>query len=211
VNNQARLVIAVLFIFIGITIGEISNYAHSFKKVYVKLDQKVQVDVYKDTLGTASSSKSTPKSVAQLSTSGWLKLKKGTYDFIVNDPSHQYEAPITKTTVTDFSNSITIDPSFSSQKLGTLLVEERPAIQAALLAFYPTLNSSYRVSSDELFGSGNWYGASLSPISPGVDKVVLIMEQKNGVWSMAARPQISISIPSNSTIPSSIIDSVDQF
>ncbi|HEY5152563.1 MAG TPA: hypothetical protein VII55_01170 [Candidatus Saccharimonadales bacterium] len=196
---------------IGVTFGLIVNYRGSFKQVSVKLGANLRLSIYKDLGGDAPYNYNTHGSpLFDLSTNGTVKLKKGVYDFVVNDPSHQYENPITKVVVSDSTSSVTISPFFTDQKLRDLLGSERSTIQQTMLSQYPSLNSFYTIGTDQLYEYGNWYGAVLNPLDAQYDKLHIIMERQGGSWKVEAPPQISIGIPSNPFVPSDVVDSVDQ-
>ncbi len=198
-------------IVLGAVLGLVANYHNSFKKVYVKLGANLQLSIYKDLGGDNTHNyNSHSQPLFRLKSSQTVKLKKGVYDLVVNDPAHQYENPITKVVIADNTNNITINPFLTDQKLSDLLTAQRSAIQQVLTSQYPSLTSFYTITPDRLYEHGDWYGAVLSPIGLQVDKLRVIMGYKNGRWVVIAKPQISIGIPSNLSIPSEIVDSVDQ-
>jgi hypothetical protein len=205
------LIWAFVAVLIGIALGLITNYRHGFQKVYVKPVNGLQVSIYKDLGGDNAynyNSHNTP--LFKLDSPQTIRLKKGVYDFAVSDPTHKFENPITKINIGSDTNNLTIDPLFTDQELTTLLSTKRSAIQQALLNNYPSLFSFYTITSAQLYKYGNWYGAVLSPNSSQFDTLRVIMTYKNGAWRIAANPQINISIPSNPSIPSDVIDAVDQ-
>jgi hypothetical protein len=215
VNNRMFILICLIIaIALGVAGGVVVNNKNSYKNVSVSLGQNLQVGIYKDLSKSSNNSiysYAGESPVLTISSSQTVKLKMGVYDFVVNDPTHQYENPVTKTTVNNLTNSVSINPTYSSQKLATMLQAEQASIQQALIGYYPSLPLLYTISNDRLYGLGEWYGARLTPIDPDIDdSVVVIMQETNNKWSVAAAPQISIAIPSNPTIPSGVIDSVDQ-
>ena len=210
-NLYKKLVWVGLGLVLGVSAGLVVNYHSSFKQVYVKFGSSFQLNIYKDLGGDSTYNYNAQgRPLFTISSSQTVKLKKGVYDFLVNDPSHQYENPVTKVVVSDKTSSVTIDPSFTNQKLASLLAIKLPSIQQALLSQYPALPSFYTITPGQLYERGDWYGAVLSPINSQTDKLRVIMERRNGNWIVVAKPQISISIPSNPSIPSNIIDGVDQ-
>jgi len=211
IRPNKKLVLVCLAIVIGVSLGLLSNYWHSFKNVQVILGSSVQLNIYPDLGGdSAYSYSSSTQPLFKISSSGTIKLKKAVYDFVVSDPTHQYENPVTKVVVLSNTNRIDINPLYSDQKLAELLTANRPTIQQGLLSKYPGLSSFYTISVDRLYEHGDWYGAVLTPVAPQYDTLVVILGYEHGKWVVAAKPQISISIPSNPSIPSSVIDSVDQ-
>lgn len=213
--SNPRQIISLLFVgvAIGVSLGLVSNYLNSFKVIYVKNLQGLQINVYKDR-GAGAGNKvynfDPNKSLFSMRSSQSVKLKKGVYDFVVNDPVHQYDNTTTKLVVGKFTDSVTIDPGYNAQKLSELLQTEGPKARQALISSYPATPGTYTLTSEALYGHGEWYGAKLSPQATYLDTLYVIMHKSNGVWSVAARPQLSIGIPSNPSIPGDVIENVDQ-
>jgi len=213
-NKYFRIFVPVVIaILIGVSGGLVVNYYQMFKKVYVNVANNIEVNIYPD-LGenddqTYNYNPKT-KPLFQLESSTTIKLKKGVYDFVVADESNIYENPISKVVIGDTTSNITVAPYYNDNKLGNLLIQYRPAIQQILESKYPNLTKLYKIDNDSLYENGEWYGADLVPLNPNIDELKVIMNFKNNIWVVAVEPQISISIPSNPTIPSDVIDSVDQ-
>jgi hypothetical protein len=207
-----RIIWAVGAAIIGVIGGLVVNYEHSFQKVTVTVDAGLHAQIYKDLGGDgAYNYKASSTPVASLSSSQTIKLRDGTYDAVVSDPSHEYENPVIKIVVTPGTNSASISPTYTTTKLAALLTNEQPAILQALNAKYPTLSGLYTVSNGQLYERGDWFGAELVPSNPSDDLLRVILHEEDGTWKVATDPpQISIGEPSNTDIPSDVIESVDQ-
>lgn len=209
INLRKKIAWVVGFIVFISAIVLLINYHNSFRKVYVNLGNNIHLSLYKD-LGGKTYNYSPGRPLQSVNSDQTITLKTGVYDFVVSDPSHQFANPITKITVTHATNRVTINPFYSSQKLTALLATDRSAIQQALISQYPLIPTYYTINQENLYEYGNWYGAVLVPLSSQFDTVRVIMNNKNGNWTVAAIPQIIIGIPSNPSIPSDVIELVDQ-
>lgn len=199
-------------ILIGIIPGLIQNYRHSFRNIPVSIAQGLEIRVYKATSDRETiSSGDTP--LYSLDVSQPLRLRNGTtYDFVINDPTHQYTSDNTWVTVDKETANISITkPFYSKSVLAKMLSNERSTIQNTLLNTYASLSDYYSFGNDRLYGYGNWYGVVLVSNNPGVyDTLRVIMQQENGSWKVIGQPQISIGAPANPSIPLSVLSSVDQ-
>jgi hypothetical protein len=201
----------VVALVIGLVAGLVHDYHNTFKKVYVQLNPNLQLSIYKDLGGDDAYAYNTQKPpLLSLDSSQTTKLKKSVYDFVVNDPTHQYENPIIKVVIDNNTNFVGIAPSYTTGKLAELLNSQRATIQRALLSWYPALPSFYTISTEHLYEQGDWYGAVLKPLNPANDQLKVILQNSGGRWKVAAKPQISIGIPSNQSIPPEVIDNLDQ-
>lgn len=202
-NLYRRLVWVIVFIVIGVVAGIIHNYYAGFRHVLVVPAKGVRVSVYKE-----GGRKGVP--LFRVTSSEEIKIRVGSYDFVARNPNYKYQNPVTKITITHQTKSISINPSFSKQRLASLMSNEKSATHAALLAKYPSLPNFYTITSDTLYKQGDWYGAVLQPNTLAFDRLKVIMQKKGGSWVLAAKPQISIGIPSNPSIPAGVIQGVDK-
>jgi hypothetical protein len=211
VNYTTRLILTAAAIVVGVAGGLVANYQRSFHNVAITIDPGLQVAVYKDLGGDGAynyNANSTP--LASLNGDQTIKLRDGIYDAVVSDPNHQYENPVIKVVVTAGTNSATISPTYTTARLAALLASQQAAITQALDAKYPSLPSLYTVSG-QLYEHADWYGAVLEPNNPANDILRVILHKQGSTWAVVTDPpEISIGEPSNLSIPTDVIESVDQ-
>jgi hypothetical protein len=212
-NLRHKLIWVTVAIVVGVAGGLATNYEHSFHNVGLTLSPSLSIAVYKDQGGKAAPSyNSSSKPIARLNSSQTIKIRDGSYDAVVNDPDHEYENPVIRFVVTPATDDATINLSYTSSKLATLLASEQPAITQALEAEYPDFSANYSIATGRLYEQGNWYGAVLTPSAPTSDIVrVILQKDSDGSWDVVIDPpQISIGEPSHPNIPPNVIESVDQ-
>jgi len=113
----------------------------------------------------------------------------------------------------DDTDTTTTDSSYSSSQLNELLDQERPAIHQAMTD-YDNLIAEYDIIEEALYLHGEWYGAVLRFPDviggPRTDDYHIILHKTNGIWQVAASPEIVFNYANNPNIPKSVIDNVNR-
>lgn len=115
-------------------------------------------------------------------------------------------------TVTSSTKDITLTPSFSPERLKSLLEREQSAITAVINT--AIIQGKRRiVSGGTLLGSGDWYGATVVPqpatSHDSADVYRFLLVKKNGVWSAPHAPTLALSQADYPDVPSVILDTVN--
>jgi hypothetical protein len=81
--------------------------------------------------------------------------------------------------------------SLSQSELASMLIDESPAINLALVSAVENVGDLYTVTSEKLYGDGKWYGAIL--IYKGTDEnnrdtLRVLMQKKEGEWIVRTTP-----------------------
>lgn len=207
-----KLLLVVVALVGGWIFGNLKNNQLSNVKVQVNVPSATKISVYKDLGGDGPYSFDPSQPLASdLSYSQEVNLSPGTYDLVASDPNHVYVNDISQALVNATTSAISPHLSYTESKLQAMLPGVRAAAQAVLFKTYPTLETNYTVSKDGLFMLGDWYGAVLKPVSPNMDTLRVILESRNGSWTVAVRqPDISIGEPSNPKIPAAVVEAADQ-
>ena len=115
--------------------------------------------------------------------------------------------------VKDFHKPVIINPTYSKDKLQSLLNSELPIVRATIQNYYPKVNSLYSVSKGELYNFGEWYGTTLiyrGGYSQSSDTLRIILHKTGDTWQVAAQPDIILSSNAYPAIPFDILDDVNQ-
>lgn len=171
---------------------------------------------YPDATATISQ-KGSGKPIATVDNNSSQWLKKQTYILTFNNDMFS-KAPV-EIEVSDKTNIIALDPAVSNAKLKELLTSEKTAIDTAVKS--KSKNAfSYTEVKRELYHHGEWCTISFSVPVPSsndpnignpdsVDIYSMVLQKKNGNWSVVAGPSLIITKPDNPGIPSYVIDAID--
>jgi hypothetical protein len=207
-----KLVLLVIALLGGVAFGTYKSHQGSLVQVFVSVPQNIQLSVYEDRGGDGAYNYDASKSpLFMISSSQKLALGIGkTYDFVADNPNSKYSNPVTKETIA-YGTEVSIQLSYCSQKLASLLPSVRQSALKALYAKYPPIQQNYVAAKDQLYMLGDWYGVVLQPKDASQDAVRAIMHKKGSTWSLAIRhPDLSIGMPSNPDIAQAIIEQVDK-
>jgi hypothetical protein len=195
----------------GVFFGIYKNHQTSYNNVVVHLPKNVKASIYKDLGGDGPFNYDKNKPLIALQPSQSVKLKRGVYDVVINDPANQYTNPVIKKSVDYGTREISVELNYTDEKLNSLLPEVSSSAQAAIYAAHPSIKQGYIIAKEHLYGLGDWYGAELQPKDPAMDNLKVILRLDNSSWKMAIDdPTISIGQPSNPDIPFEVIKKVDQ-
>lgn len=98
--------------------------------------------------------------------------------------------------------------SYTSERLAAELPQQAPAIHA-IIASLPELKG-YTTTAEQLYGQGQWYGATLAPPNPATrDTLRVILQKQDSVWQVAAGPAIVFYIGDYPRIPAYVVRGVN--
>lgn len=143
--------------------------------------------------------------VGKFSDNTTAQLKEGKYHYVPEGENYasdkvQFEV--------DGDETIEVSPPYSAEFLASLLSKEQPAIRSVLLSVYPEIKTEYIIGDEHLAQYGEWYSAKLMQrVSGGNEPDVyrVILKKENATWSVAASPQLALSIAKNTSIPEAVI------
>ncbi len=207
---RTKIIWSAAAMLVGIIGGVTSNYFHSFQDTAITISPGISTSILRDTGKGELGYDPKAKPLFSLSGSQTIRLSPGTYDAVIDNPSQQYRNPVTKFTVSNQPQRVSIDPSFTDQKLATMLSQEQPAVLQVFQQKYPTYKTHYSLIKGRLLHRGDWYGALLAPNTPQLDVLRVILQKKGNTWTIETDPpEISIGKPSHPNIPIEVIESVD--
>jgi len=94
-----------------------------------------------------------------------------------------------------YTDSITIEPGFSAEKLSSLYTVEKTAIMASMKSKYKDINELYEIKNDQLYQYGEWFGATLQYKGDSFfnkDNVGLVMQKKGNSWIVVTDPPLPL-------------------
>lgn len=203
-----------LFIAVAIVVVCVSLFSGRARSVEFKINspEPVKINLYRDSDTHAHDiiiADNTPVE-ASLTTSQILKLKPGAYQAVVADTKNFQALSV------DFSvpstRPITIDPVFSTDRLGSLLRSQRSGIEQAITTNLP--QTSHRITSIKLYKDGTWAGAILAPIQTTnllqLDWQHVVIQKTKGKWKLATKFAIVLDSQTYPTIPKEALDDLNQ-
>jgi hypothetical protein len=177
-------------------------------KITVDLQNTSEIKLYKASSGgNPSDFEPTNKPNLIINKSGEYNIKKGYYIYQSQPVSNEYES-ITGSFNTNEDKYLTLQPSYSKEKLKSLYDTEISSIKIALDSKYPNQMKNYQLEYGNLYEDGSWFGGYLVP-SNGSDNLQVILNKKNGSWEVAAMPNITISKAQYPEIPYKVLESVN--
>lgn len=144
-------------------------------------------------------------SVGKFESNATTQLKEGNYYYV---PEGENYASDEVRFEVDGDETIEVSPPYSADFLASLLSKEQAAIRSVLLSAYPEIKSEYIIGDEHLAQYGEWYFAKLiQRVSGGNEPDVyrVILKKENATWSVAASPQLVLSIAKNNSIPEAVI------
>lgn len=148
-----------------------------------------------------------PRQIAYREGSGTLRLKPGTYYVIPSGDTIAGDSM--KISITSDTTEVKIDPYYSEDYLAQSFTSELPAINTAIEQKYKNSIDQYTVKPGTFYHFGNWYSTTLHKNSAeqgeGIDVYGTILRKENGVWNIAASPQIIFTYKAYEHIPADVI------
>lgn len=203
------LVVALLLIIVG---NAAWNYQHSFQKLTVtyKSEDISSADLYPAVVQNGNL-RATGELVEHVASGQTYKLKKGLY--LLRPTGVRITTDDIPVNLGDIPVDKTLDPDYSTEYLKTLLLDEEPAIKAAILASDPQIAGLYKVNSGVLYQRGEWYGTTLSYKGTQTlsrDTLRLVAHKVKGEWVVVTNPpQISLSGSKYPTVPHAVLAAVN--
>lgn len=140
-----------------------------------------------------------------------IRLQKGEY-VVTYSGVGSYSGGSTEISINEGDKKITINPTFSDDKLNAILSDELPSINSSIQKQIPGV-SLYLVQKGSLYSFGEWYGTTLiyngdDPYN--ADSLRLIMKKQDGLWQLQTTPpQILITKAQYPDIPGEIVEAVN--
>lgn len=204
----------ILFIIVGtiaialIAGGFIYKYFASFHAVTIVIkNAEITADVYKPDEGI-NPEDGTPKDekISTVKGTQVLSLQAGNY-YIVPQ-GQKFDTSQITFQVKDSDVSVTVDPGYSSGYLSSLLRQELPAIKSAIVAKYPIAATNFTLNDGKLYKDGSWYGTTLvqhAEAGNNGDVYRTVLHKVDGVWQVAAMPELILTVPTHKDIPKDIL------
>jgi len=92
---------------------------------------------------------------------------------------------------------------YSTARLDKTLDTDRLNIHS--VAYRYASNDDYKITSEQLLGSADWYVAKLTPNNSNRDTLKIILHKVNNSWIVAAKPAIALWVDDYQAIPQDII------
>ena len=210
--------IIVLFVLIIITVSSFFAWDYFVNQKVVTLNPSAGTTI---TIGEqARDEMAIGKQIASTNSLKSIRLQSGVYIVIFTGTS-DYQDEYQSISIDKSTEIKTPDLKYTDEKLGRLLVSEKPAIQNVITPILP--NPGYQIDNESLYEIGNWYGARLIPggwylsppssnILPGLindnnteDMLRVILKNDNGQWKLMAGPSIIFAIDDYPDIPEDVI------
>lgn len=202
-NRKKILITASILIVILGLYGLINYYSNTYKLI-VSFKNVNEVSVYSETDGKNNKIKTI------LESSKGIRLKKGIY-IIKYSGSPDYSSGSLEVNV-DNEKSVTVDPSYSKEKLADLLKDQSSQINNLLKTQIPKIDL-YIVQPGELYMFGDWYGAVLTYNGDdafNADTLRVVMKKENNTWKLMTNPpEIMVNKKIHKEIPPEIVDLIN--
>lgn len=165
------------------------------------------------------------KQIASTSVKKTIRLHIGTYA-VKFSASKDYEDQLTSVDINNTTEITTPSLNYTTEKLSTILGAEKDAIHNVVWGVVSP--DKYNIDIEQLFYTGQWYGARLIPkdwYDPTVpadliprptnsnntlDVLRVILKKEGGDWKIVAGPSVVLYINDYSQIPQDIIRSVNK-
>lgn len=207
-NNKTMLKIALVVLAVGgLVLGGLYLLdALSWKTVRFTLSSQTEsVTIY--TKPADDGSEETAKEVANLTETGTVKLKTGSYVLVPDGPN--VVSTMITAEVTAETTEIEVNPYYSKAYMAAQFADQLPAIQAEIEADYPEVNGRYAISEGLFYQYGEWYVTTMHdnfpPAREGVDVYAVILEKKGTNWQLAASPKLVFSFADHPDIPKDVV------
>ncbi|HTJ73328.1 MAG TPA: hypothetical protein VL481_01925 [Verrucomicrobiae bacterium] len=183
------------------------KYYASFHKVTVTVQANdLSVDVYQQKPGVDEQDASSGVKQGTVKGTAELSLQAGTYFALPQ--GNKYDSSAVSFIVEDKDMTVTINPGFSEEYLGTLLQQELSSIKSVIIAKYPQATTNFTLNDGKLYKDGTWYGTTLiqnAEAGNNGDVYRTILHKVNGTWQFAATPEIILTAPTHKDIPQDIL------
>lgn len=154
---------------------------------------------------------------ATLQNNSSLWLNRKTYFVFFENSELSHEAVPVK--IEGSTSTITLDPSFSEEKLKDMLKTEQKTISTKLEQSI-TATTPYTPDAGKLYHQGEWYATSIpiykdSSSDPeignpdDVDIYYVVLKKEGTSWKLAAKPTLILTKPDNPNIPDYIIKALN--
>lgn len=201
-NKKALLIVTSLLVIVVIGVGSLFYYL-SFKTVtFTIVPNDIEVVVFnRDS-----------KEVGRLTQDGSLQLQAGSYT--ANPVGETYSSTPIPFTVSDQDISVSIDPSYSLDRLDDILDEEEPIIVQELRDTYADVISNFTIEPGKLYEKGDWYATLLpqNPLPGGQqgDIYRVVLHKDDDQWQIVAGPAIILTSPQNPDVPDEILSDINE-
>lgn len=206
-NKKKIIFLAILAVILLVGLSIVRQYRNSFQKVTVNINNSssdVQVDLYKRAAIEGAPQK-TGEELRTITGGETFKLKKGMY--VLVPKGEQLDPTPVRLTVDNTPLTLTLDIPYTQAYLQQLQTSELPAIEATILAKYPSINADYTINQGVLYHRGEWYGTTISnKIGPKDnrfgDTLRVVLVKKNGQWVLLSTPpEIILNAPYYPEVP----------
>ncbi len=224
--TKSRLIVRPLIMLVllfGVIIAAFFAWDYFFNQKVVTLNPTNGTTI---TIGVRANGGSTMgEQIASTNTLKKVRLYPGIYAIKFSGSSdYQYEQ--TSITIDSSTEIETPDLNYTNKKLIQLLSDQKTKINSVVFGVLP--NSNYKINTENLYNTGQWYGAVLIPndwydpnipsniiprptnINNTQDMLRLIMKKENNQWKVVAGPSVIIYIKNYAGIPQDIIRAVNK-
>jgi len=209
-NSKIIRNIIITLLALTIVVGSVAliNWLSTFHNVSFELSS----DVTKITVRVADREYAfVGMEVTTLTQNGTIRLQEGSYE--INPEGERIDTSPIRFTVDGTTDTIKIDPDFSTAYLDRLLDQERAFIHQTMID-YNKLIAEYDIIEESLYIRGEWYGGTLLvktfEVGRSRDTYRIILHKTNDTWQVAASPEIVFSYANYPNIPKSVIDNVNR-
>jgi len=201
-NKKALIIVTSLLIVVVIGVGSLFYYL-SFKTVtFTIIPDDIEVVVFnRDN-----------NEVARLTQDGSLRLQAGNYT--ANPVNEAYSSTPVPFTVSDQDVSVSVDPSYSLDRLDDMRDKEEPIVVQKLRDTYADVISNFTIEPGKLYGKGDWYATLLpeNPLQGGQqgDVYRVVLHKTDNQWQIVAGPAIILTSPQNPDVPAEILSDINE-
>ena len=199
----SSIIVAVLIIISG---GIIFQYVSTTTSVDISMNDNVTTSFYQITGDEEETL------IKTIDSSGTISLRDGEYCAQID--LEGYDTTPQCFTVEKNLTSLHIDQNYSPNKLQTLLSNELLSIETLINQTYAPVIASFTLKTGELFGRGEWYGATLTqiPLDPSErgDTYRLLLKKEDEAWKVIAYPQLVLSKQNYPNVPFSVLSQTNK-
>jgi hypothetical protein len=201
------IILLVLAIIAGVVLTIMSLFGNK---------QKLTIEISEQTPNVAVSvfaeEKQDGGAVLTTSTNEEAKLKKGVY--VVQGRGDGYQEQSVTVDLSEGPQSVFIEPSYSKEKLDTMLEEEQAAINKALFSKTPELKSKkWRIYPGKLYKQGQWYGTVTTKQATDeqrrlsyYDVYRVALQKKDQKWQVINEyPKLLLTSPAYPNVPHDVL------
>jgi hypothetical protein len=149
--------------------------------------------------------------IARFSQDGSIRLQAGDYFAI---PDHDnYSSASTPFTVEDQDITVSVDPSYSLERLEELLEADEQTITRIIRDAYPDTIDDFAIQPGKLYQKGEWYATTLeqNPLPGGQqgDVYRVVLHKVDNQWQIVAGPEIVLSAQKYTDVPYDILKDIN--